>query len=158
MTFVLSDCISRERGETELVVVREGMRLAAWERDPFRQAVLPVSSSMIRVEGADLCDLLDDEGVKSIIACLGAGIELVEGSPLTLDLGRLRYGKIILAFDRSAEGRHVREQVLAVCRRYMGSVVRAGHVFTVDLEDGNSKEELQRRALCAETRLLNPVV
>lgn len=157
---VLRDCISREQRETELLLVQKGpaAAMAAEERDRMVQAVLPVSPSILRVEGADLGDVLDDRDCKGIFASLGVGIQLDELSDAdTLDLDRLRYGKIVLALDASVEGKHIGEQVRTLFRRFLSPLLREGHVFSVDLPEVYSANEFRRWVMDPETRQLSPL-
>ena len=126
---MLADCICKDASNAELFVVQASLAPVAMQvRNRMTQAVLGVNSSVTKIEGASLDTLLDDQQVKGIIAALGIGF-CVFGDGSSLDLARLRYGKIIVVFERTPEGKYVCEQVLTLFQRFFRPIVQAGHVF-----------------------------
>lgn len=130
----LSDCVSRNRSENELLIVQDGCyaALAMERRDRMTQAVLTIDASISEIEALGINEVLDDSQVRSVIACLGVGISLGPGCGLSLDA--LRYRRIVIVTDASPEGRHIREQVVAFFRLYNAAVIEAGFVFLASAE------------------------
>lgn len=135
--------------------------MAREARDRMTQAVLPLTSSIIRAEGATLDEVLDDQDFKHLVACLGVGICLPGGIDWseTFKLEFLRYGKVILALDRSNRGTYIREQFLALARQYMHLLFTQGHIYSVQIDstEGMTEEDFRRQVMCPETRALDRV-
>jgi DNA gyrase subunit B len=134
---VLRDCISANRAGTELLIVRRGAvgTLANATRDPVSQAVLALTLPASRKVVTTPEDVLDNPLCRPLIGALGVGLCLCVGHECRcgFDLGRLRYGKIIVAADESAGGAFLRTQVLGVLRQFMRPIVVGGYVYTVAL-------------------------
>jgi DNA gyrase subunit B len=131
---MLTDCVSKDKAVCELFIVQSGQvsELARCARNRITQAVLAIDKSIVRAHGTGLEEVLDDDQFKWIIAAFGIGVELPSsrGSADVLRLDHLRYGKIIVAMDRSSEGKYIRNQVLGLLRKYFYPILGAGHVYT----------------------------
>jgi Ser/Thr protein kinase RdoA (MazF antagonist) len=158
----MSDCMSKDSAKAELYIVRSDWigETIKVNRDRMTQAVLFLSDNMVDLGTVEIDAMLDDEDCKSLIACLGIGLDLGfgPGGETGFDLNYLRYGKVILAMDDSPEGTHVRKQALALITTYMEPMVKAGHVYTMHL--GELKDvpdtEFERIVMKPDTRSIYP--
>lgn len=150
----LSDCVSSDPSKAEIFILQDRFGAAAKRvRDRMTQAVLPIEATIIKVDKARLDELLDNDEIKGIIAALGVGIDVDETSTL-FDIGKLRYGKIIIVVDAGGDGTHISSQVLAFLRRFNYPVVAAGHVYLcgADMSVRMGDEQFTAKVMAPATR------
>ncbi len=121
----LRDCSSRIAAECEIFIV-EGDSAggsAVGGRDPEHQAIMPIRGKILNVEKARLDRALGSDTIRNLITAFGTGI----GEDF--DLGRLRYGKIVIMADADVDGQHIATLLLTLLFRYMRPLIEFGHVY-----------------------------
>lgn len=121
----LTDCSRSNAHETELFLV-EGESAggsARQARDRETQAVLPLRGKILNVASATQEKLRANTELRDLIEALGCGFGK------TLDLSRLRYGRVIIMTDADVDGAHIASLLMTFFFREMPDLVRQGHLY-----------------------------
>jgi DNA gyrase subunit B/topoisomerase-4 subunit B len=121
----LSDCLNSGRGKSELFIV-EGDSAggsAKQGRDRNYQAILPLRGKVLNTESASLKKLMENKELQDLVVAIGCGI-----GP-KLDLGAIRYERIILLADADSDGHHITTLLLTFFYRHMPQLIADGRLF-----------------------------
>ncbi|MGG5887475.1 DNA topoisomerase IV subunit B [Falsiroseomonas sp. HC035] len=121
----LADCSREGVDGTELFLV-EGDSAggsAKQARDRETQAVLPLKGKILNVASASADKLRQNQELRDLIEALGCG------AGDKFDLGRLRYGRIVIMTDADVDGAHIAALLMTFFYKELPELVRQGRLF-----------------------------
>jgi len=92
-------------------------------RDRTRQAILPLRGKVLNTESASLAKVLENKELSDLVTAIGCGLGK------NFELGRLRYGKIIILADADSDGNHIATLLLTFIYRHLPQLMTNGKVF-----------------------------
>jgi len=121
----LADCSEKDSEKTELFIVEGDSAggTAKQARNRNYQAILPVFGKILNTERARLDKIVDSDKFKAIIVAIGCGI----GDQF--EIGRIRYGKLIVMADADTDGMHINALYLTFFYRHMPELIKDGHIY-----------------------------
>ena len=121
----LSDCLAGGKADSELFIVEGDSAggTAKQGRDRNFQAILPLRGKVLNTESATLKKILDNKEIQDMISALGCGI-----GP-SMNIGNLRYDRVILLADADSDGHHITTLLLTFFYRHMPQLIADGRLF-----------------------------
>jgi topoisomerase-4 subunit B len=124
----LVDCASGDVGRNELFLV-EGDSAggsAKEARDKDTQAVLPLRGKVLNTMSKDTRTVLANKELQAIATAIGVDPHTSEES---VDLGGIRYGKVIVMTDADVDGGHIQALLLTFFFMHAPKMVERGHLY-----------------------------
>ena len=120
----LTDCSSQDPSSSELFLV-EGDSAggsAKQARDREFQAVMPLRGKILNTWEVDPEQILGSQEIHDISVAVGV-------DPNSVDLDKLRYGKVCILADADSDGLHIATLLCALFVKHFRPLVENGHIF-----------------------------
>ncbi|TAK84851.1 MAG: type IIA DNA topoisomerase subunit B [Betaproteobacteria bacterium] len=125
----LVDCASGDVSRNELFLV-EGDSAggsAKEARDKETQAILPLRGKVLNTMSKDSRTVLANKELQAIATAIGVDPHSLEDS--SVDLGGLRYGKVVVMTDADVDGGHIQALLLTFFFMHAPRLVERGHLY-----------------------------
>ncbi|MBK8489411.1 MAG: DNA topoisomerase (ATP-hydrolyzing) subunit B [Saprospirales bacterium] len=127
----LSDCASKDPGESELFLVEGDSAggTAKQGRERHFQAILPLRGKILNVEKAMEHKIYENEEIKNMFTALGVSISENDEGERILNVEKLRYHKVVIMCDADVDGSHITTLILTFFFRYMRALIEQGYIY-----------------------------
>ena len=85
--------------------------------------MLPLRGKLLNVASASVEKLRQNQELRDLVEALGCGV----GS--ASEMGRLRYGRVIIMTDADVDGAHIASLLMTFFYRELPELIRGGHLF-----------------------------
>lgn len=128
----LSDCQTRDVKQAELFLVEGDSAAGSAKsgRDRHYQAILPLRGKLLNTWEEDPAKALQSDTVSDISRAIGIDPHtLAQARAGTVDLSKLRYGKIMIMADADVDGQHIQVLLLTLFYRHFPALVLGGNIW-----------------------------